>query len=59
VIERIPRETLEREHRRHNLDLIAWRTVPAAEPATLAYFVEDYLGHLRHHVAQAFAQETR
>lgn len=57
VIERIPREVLEKEHRRHNLDRIAWHAVRADEPATLAYFVADYLGHLRHHLAQAFALE--
>ena len=59
VAERIPRDVLEREHARHNLDRIAFRTVPATQPATLAYFIEDYLGHLRHHLAQTFAQEPR
>ena len=58
VLERIPPDVLEREHARHNLDRIAWRTVPAGQPATLAYFIEDYLGHLRHHLAQASAQNA-
>jgi hypothetical protein len=36
----------------HNLDEIAWKTVPAQEPATLDYFMRDYVGHLKHHVRQ-------
>ena len=36
----------------HNLDRIAWRTVPASEPVTLDYFMADYVGHLEHHLAQ-------
>ena len=50
VMESTPRELAERVHARHNLDQIAWRTVPASEPTTLAYFADDYVGHLRHHL---------
>jgi hypothetical protein len=50
VLEAIPPELAERAHTRHNLDRIAWKTVPASEPATLAYFAADYVGHLRHHL---------
>lgn len=47
-------EALAREPRAmHSLDRIAWRTIPASEPATLAYLMRDYVGHLRHHLAQA------
>ena len=49
--------TPERERTRprtaHNLDQIAWKAVPAGEPTTLEYFQRDYVGHLRHHLAQA------
>jgi hypothetical protein len=31
---------------------IAWRELPSGEPATLAWFMDDYVGHLRHHLAQ-------
>ncbi len=41
-----------RVHRRHNIHQIAWKTVPPGEPATLDYFMRDYVGHLRHHLAQ-------
>ena len=37
---------------RHNLDQIAWRTVPADQPTTLDYFMNDYVGHLEHHLVQ-------
>ena len=37
---------------RHNLDELAWKPVPRGEPATLDYFMSDYVAHLKHHVAQ-------
>ena len=36
----------------HNLDELAWQTVPRERPATLDYFMRDYVGHLRHHLRQ-------
>jgi hypothetical protein len=41
-----------RPRARHNLHQIAWRPVPQNEPATLDYFMRDYVGHLKHHLAQ-------
>ncbi|MEP6690551.1 MAG: hypothetical protein ABJD07_05305 [Gemmatimonadaceae bacterium] len=38
----------------HNLDQIAWRSVPAGEPATLEYLMRDYVGHLQHHVRRSW-----
>ena len=52
VMAATPAGVLNRAHVRHNLDQIAWRTVPAGQPATLDYFMNDYVGHLHHHVAQ-------
>jgi len=40
------------EHARHNLDAIASKAVPADKPATLDYFMADYVGHLKHHLRQ-------
>jgi uncharacterized damage-inducible protein DinB len=37
---------------RHNLDRLAYRVVPADQPATLEYFMNDYVGHLDHHLQQ-------
>ena len=47
-----PAAVLFREHGRHNLHEIAWRTVPVTATTTLDYFMSDYVGHLHHHVAQ-------
>lgn len=47
-----PTEALRRPRANHNLDRLAWETVPADQPATLEYFMRDYLGHLKHHLRQ-------
>jgi len=52
VIERIPESAATRQRTRHNLDEIAWKTVPKSEPVTLEYFVRDYVAHLNHHLGQ-------
>ncbi len=52
VIERIPDEALTKPRTRHNLDEIAWKTIPRHEPATLEYFIHDYVAHLKHHLEQ-------
>lgn len=55
VMTLIPAEVRERPHRRHNLHEVAWRPVPPDQPATLDYFMADYVDHLRHHLAQIAA----
>ena len=52
MIERIPQAALMRQRTNHNLHRIAWRTVPDGVATSLEYFVRDYIGHLRHHLAQ-------
>ena len=52
VMETTPEDVRLRAHSRHNLDQIAWRPVPADAPATLDYFMADYVGHLEHHLRQ-------
>jgi hypothetical protein len=46
-------DAVTRPRARHNLDELAWQTIPAAQPATLDYFMRDYVGHLKHHLRQA------
>ncbi len=36
----------------HNLDLIAWKTIPKAHETNLYYFICDYIAHLEHHIRQ-------
>jgi hypothetical protein len=52
VMTEIPQEVRSRQRVRHNLHEIAWRPVPATEPTTLDYFMEDYVEHLEHHLRQ-------
>ena len=52
VVATTPRPVLEQLRARHNLDQVAFRTVPQTEPVTLAYFVRDYVWHLEHHLGQ-------
>lgn len=52
VMAAVPHDARYREHRVHNLHQLAWRTIPADQPATLDYFMADYVGHLHHHLRQ-------
>ena len=52
VMMSIPADARARRHTRHNLDRVAWRAVSATQPVTLDYFMEDYVGHLEHHLRQ-------
>jgi hypothetical protein len=52
VIAHIPTDTLTAPRARHTLDKIAWQTVAAGTPATLAYLIGDYIGHLKMHLQQ-------
>jgi len=52
VMEAAPAHERARPRREHNLDQIAWKTVPKNTPTTLDYLMEDYVGHLKHHLNQ-------
>ena len=52
VMAAVPADIRLRQHHRHNLHQLAWTPVPEAEPATLDYFMRDYVGHLEHHLRQ-------
>ena len=52
IMQLAPYDERVRKRARHNLDEIAWQPVPGDEPATLDYFMSDYVGHLKHHLAQ-------
>jgi hypothetical protein len=54
VIEATPADVRLKPRVRHNLHELAWKAVPQNEPATLDYFMRDYVDHLRHHIAQIF-----
>ncbi len=52
VIESIPARVQGEPRIRHNLHVRAFTPVPESEPATLGYFMRDYVVHLRHHLRQ-------
>ena len=52
VMEATPADVRLNERRRHNLDELAFYRLPADEPATLDYFMRDYVRHLQHHLHQ-------
>jgi len=52
VMDATPPDVATRQRPRHNLDVIAWQSVAADKPATLEYFMRDYIGHLEHHLGQ-------
>jgi len=54
VMENSPDSVRNAPRAKHNLDKLAWRAVPANQPATLDYFMNDYVEHLKHHLAQIF-----
>jgi DinB superfamily len=47
-----PAADRDRDRSVHNLHLRAFRPVPADRPATLGYFMNDYVAHLEHHLGQ-------
>ena len=52
VMQQTPEEKLEKSRTEHDLDKIAFFRVPPDQPVTLAYFMEDYIKHLEHHIIQ-------
>ncbi|MDP9206345.1 MAG: DinB family protein [Gemmatimonadota bacterium] len=57
VMEATPADQRVRQRERHNLDELAWKTVPRDKPATLDYFMADYVAHLQHHLRQIIDSE--
>jgi hypothetical protein len=52
VMDATPASVRDAPRARHNLHQVAWRSVPESEPATLSYFMSDYVDHLEHHLRQ-------
>ena len=57
VMAAMPEPVRTRRHLRHNLHQLAWQSVPSGEPATLDYFMRDYVAHLKHHLRQVLGSE--
>jgi DinB superfamily len=48
--------TRQQPRTKHSLDRIAFKTLNSEQPATLEYFMRDYIDHLRHHLKQIFGE---
>ncbi len=59
IMECTPEERMILPRAEHNLHEIAWQSVPADQFTTLGYLMEDYVGHLRHHLNQLRAQRAQ
>jgi hypothetical protein len=59
VMATVPDEERTKFRHRHNLHELAWRMWPAAQPATLDYFMRDYVEHLQHHLRQLLGDGWR
>ena len=59
VMTAVPESVRLKSHRRHNLHQIAWQTLSPDDPATLDYFMADYVAHLQHHLRQILGAEWR
>jgi hypothetical protein len=57
VMSSTPAETRAKLRLKHNLNRIAWKLVSEHEPATLDYFMRDYIGHLKNHLKQIFTED--
>lgn len=55
VMSAIPNEVRLKSRASHSLDKIAWQPVSQDQPVTLEYFMQDYFGHLQHHLKQIFS----
>lgn len=56
VMDITPESKLNMLRPQHNLHQIAMYTIPAEEPATLVYFMLDYVKHLENHLKQIFPE---
>lgn len=52
VMEATPDAAASALRTRHNLHQLAWHPFPEDQPATLVYFMSDYVDHLEHHLRQ-------
>ncbi|MBO6739832.1 MAG: hypothetical protein JJ916_08245 [Phycisphaerales bacterium] len=56
IVEVIPSDVLDKPHSEHSYARTAFRELPADEPSTLGYLIEDYFAHLRYHLDQILSK---
>lgn len=58
LIGSIPDNALKKSTMNHNYDQITWKELSKNESATLEYLVDDYIGHMKHHLNQIFRMNS-
>lgn len=54
IINNINNEILFKKQTKHNFDEIEWKELDKNIPATMEYLIDDYIGHMKHHLNQIF-----
>ena len=54
LINNMPEEIIYKQHKEHSLDQIAWKEIDKSVPASMEYLINDYIGHMKHHLNQIF-----
>ena len=52
IMELMPAVERKKSYIKHNFDQVAFRPMSAGTPATLDWFMEDYVEHFKHHLKQ-------
>src|SRR5689334_12738439 len=58
IMEAVRADERDRPRSRHNLDQIAFGSLPPDMPATLGFLMRDYAAHLHHHLVQILGPEA-
>ena len=54
ALSEVPLEFWKKSYTEHSLEDTAWQDFPAGQPVTPEDFVQDYFGHMEHHLKQIF-----
>lgn len=54
LLENIDAEKQNKLTANHNFDIICWKLVEKGTQSSLGYLIEDYIGHLEHHLDQIY-----
>lgn len=58
VMSAAPEAARRRPREKHALEAIAFKDLPAGQPATLEWLMQDYVDHLQHHLGQIWSAVT-
>lgn len=59
ILKAIPDERFTKRYTQHNYHRIGFKRVPETEASSIQYLIQDYLGHMEHHLAQMLPDYER